>query len=228
MLWKKWLNIVKVENITNKFHLKDISISIEVWKISCLLWPSGWWKSSLLSCLSGIEKIDAGSISCDWTSISHPKVGLVAQWLFLRPHLTVRENITLALISRWIFDEDLFTQLVQKFGISKILNNYPLTCSWWEQQRIAIVRQLLLKPKYLLLDEVTSSLDIENIQVLIQTLQEVKNTTGILIVTHMIHFAKKIADCVYFMDQWTIIERWNTTILTSPKTLRFKEFLSLQ
>jgi ABC-type polar amino acid transport system ATPase subunit len=88
-----------------------------------------------------------------------------------------------------------------------LLKKKPLECSGGERQRAAIVRQLLLKPKYLLLDEITSALDIEHIEIMARILLHLKKTTGIVVVTHMLHFAEKISDEIYFMEQGIIIEQ---------------------
>ncbi len=235
MFWAK--NLTKV--INNKIILENVNIFVDVWEIKTIIWPSGWWKSTLLSCLSNIENPTSWELFMDDTilhfshnkktskkSFQYPKVSLLSQWLFLRPHLSVEENIILPLKESWIFNQEKFENIIKKLHIDTLLDKYPLDCSWWERQRIALARSFLLKSKYLLLDEITSALDIEHVQIVIDLLKETKKEIGIILVTHMIHFARKISDYVYFMDWWKIVEEWNCEILEKPKTDRLKIFLN--
>lgn len=235
MFWARKLTKI----IDNKLILDNVDISVEVWEIKIIIWPSWWGKSTLLSCLSNIETPTSWELFMDdiiipfshgkktWNiSFQYPKISLLSQWLFLRPHLSVQENIILPLREQWIFDQESFAKIIKKLHIDHLLNSYPLDCSWWERQRVALARSLLLKSKYLLLDEITSALDIEHVQIVVDLLKEIKKETSIILVTHMIHFAKKLGDYIYFMDWWKIIEEGTCEILESPKTDRLKMFLN--
>jgi len=236
MFWGR--NISKI--IDNKMILESIDIFVKVWEIKTIIWPSWWGKSTLLSCLSNIENPTNGTIFMDDININfsenkkiwkkeilHPKLSLLSQWLFLRPHLSVKENVLLPLREQWLFDKSAFDDMMKILHIDDLLEKYPMDCSWWERQRVAIARQILLKPKYLLLDEITSALDIEHIQIIVKILNKIKKKTGIIVVTHMIHFAKKISDYIYFLDHGKITEHWTVEILDTPKTKRLSDFLNL-
>ncbi len=230
-------NIYK--NINGLEILKDISLNIEPSKISCLIGPSGGGKSTVLSCLSLLTKPSKGIVIVDGQNFSfnngkngyknypYPLVTVVFQGLFLFPHLTNESNIMLPLKEHKKNAED-FDFLIDLLNIRHILKKYPNECSGGEKQRVALARQILLKPKYLLLDEVTSALDLETVNTVANILTELKNIgTGILLVTHMINLAKTICDDFYFLDKGIMIESGNIKQLHDPKTERLNRFLQI-
>jgi len=191
--------------------LKDINIKVEPSKITCLIGPSGSGKSTTLSCLSlltnptkGIVNVDGQEFNFDNGKNGHknfpyPKVTVVFQGLFLFPHLTNETNILLPLKEQNKTSLD-FDSLIDRLNIREVLKKFPNECSGGEKQRVALARQILLEPKYLLLDEVTSALDLETVNTVANILTELKNKgTGILLVTHMINLAKTISDDFYFL-----------------------------
>jgi len=210
-------------------------------EISVLVGPSGCGKSTLIRSLALLDLPDEGKIEVDNISYNFPfppdkefikpwpKITVVFQQLFLWPHLTVRGNITLALktaMSNGI--ENRYEEYITRFGLNDLSNRYPNQLSIGQRQRVAIVRALVLKPKYLLLDEITSALDVQHINRLMEDMKEIRNEgTGILLVTHLIGMAKQIGQQVYFMDQGRIIEQGGAESLRQPKTEGLRKFLSI-
>ncbi|MDD2261228.1 MAG: ATP-binding cassette domain-containing protein [Candidatus Paceibacterota bacterium] len=217
--------------------LKKVSLEVKPSTISCLIGPSGSGKSSIINCLSLLSLPKEGIVRMgniiyfddknkeNNLKLPYPDVTVVFQGLFLFPHLTNERNILLPL-QELQKDTSRFDELIDKLKIRDILKKYPNECSGGERQRVALARQILLRPKYLLLDEVTSALDIETIQIVSSILLELKNKgMGILLATHMINLAKSIGDYFYFIDQGRIIETGDIQFLNTPKTERLKEFL---
>lgn len=219
--------------------LRDVSVSLSPSKISCVIGPSGGGKSTLINCLSLLTTPTYGEVCIDeniydfndnnvvYKDFPYPYVTVVFQGLFLFPHMTNEENILLPLKENDIKLDD-YDAIVKRLNILKILSKYPNECSGGEKQRVALARQILLKPKYLLLDEVTSALDLETVNVVADILINLKNKgTGILLITHMINLAKIIGDEFNFMDKGMIIEKGNIMDLDRPKTDRLKSFLKV-
>ena len=122
----------------------------------------------------------------------------------------------------------MFNEIVQALKIDTILSKFPNECSGGEKQRVALARQILLQPKYLLLDEITSALDVEMEISLANILIALKNAgAGILLVTHMIGLAKKVSDNFYFMDKGRIVDQGDISILSNPQTERLSKFLQI-
>jgi ABC-type polar amino acid transport system ATPase subunit len=219
--------------------LKNINIKVEPSKITCLIGPSGSGKSTVLSCLSLLTNPSKGVVNVDGQDFSfnngknsyknfpYPLVTVVFQGLFLFPHLTNETNILLPLKEKNRTSPD-FDSLIDKLNIREVLKKYPNECSGGEKQRVALARQILLEPKYLLLDEVTSALDLETVNIVANIFTELKNKgTGILLVTHMINLAKTICDDFYFLDKGIMIESGVIDQLKTPETERLNKFLQI-
>jgi ABC-type polar amino acid transport system ATPase subunit len=215
--------MLQIEKICKKFAgnpvLKNISLDIKPGTITCVIGPSGAGKTTLLRTIGMLELPDSGRISIDDESYKFPlksitgrepwpKTTIVFQQLFIWPHLTIRENILLP-IGKNISSEKYkqFEKLVKTFRMNSFLDRYPNQASLGQKQRAAIVRALMLNPKYLLLDEITASLDVQQATKILSHLSLIKEQgVGILMVAHDIDFALSIADKVIFMDKGAIIK----------------------
>ncbi len=225
--------------------LDDVDVTVEPGKITALIGPSGSGKSTLLRSLALIDPPDSGQIQVDDESYDFdspapqlispkpwPSLTIVFQQLHLWPNMTIRQNIVWPLRNNSLRgvsnpDEEL-EQLFSMFGVHEFLDRFPNEVSIGQRQRAAIIRALALHPNYLLLDEITSALDVEHIAVLLRHLKDVSTRgTGILLITHLIGFAKRAADHVIFMDNGKIEEEGDADILSAPKSERLIRFLSL-
>lgn len=236
--------MLTVKKLTKKFDgrfaLQDISLEIKPGTITSIIGPSGAGKTTLLRTLAMLEFADEGSISIDDASYDFPitsivgrepwpKVTIVFQQLFIWPHLTLRQNILLPLGETISSDQQKqFDDLSSLFQMDHFINRYPNEVSLGQRQRAAIVRALMLNPKYLLLDEVTSSLDVEQISIILSHLDEIKKRgVGIVLVTHLLNFAKSASDQIIFLEGGKIVELGDKTILESSTNERLKQFTSL-
>ncbi|MCP5404740.1 MAG: amino acid ABC transporter ATP-binding protein [Pseudomonadaceae bacterium] len=223
--------------------LDRADIALEPGKLLALLGPSGSGKTTLMRCLSMLDAPDGGDIQLDSHVYSFPlpagaegvesigpkpwpRVTAVFQQLFLWPHLTLRENCLLPCKDR-AAGEAALEELVKQFGMADFIDRFPNETSGGQRQRAAIARALVLNPTYLLLDEITSALDIEQTAKVLQLLELVKaKGIGILLITHHMGFARKAADTVVFIDEGKIVESGPAGILDKPKNKRLKEFMA--
>ncbi len=231
------------KNITKKFKdrvvFDGVSLEIKPGTITSIIGPSGAGKTTLLRTLAMLELADKGEISIDDKKYSFPikaldtspwpNITIVFQSLFIWPHLTLRENILLSL-GKNVSDSNTkhLKELIDLFSMGEFIDRYPNEVSLGQRQRTAIVRALILNPKYLLLDEITSSLDVEQIGIILLHLDTIKKQgVGVVIVTHLLNFAKNASDQIVFLDQGTILEKGGKEILENPIHPRFKKFLSI-
>jgi ABC-type polar amino acid transport system, ATPase component len=232
------------KNIIKKYHgseiLKGVDIMIEPGKITSLVGPSGAGKTTLLRALSLLEQPDSGEIIIDNDKYTFPlkngetitsvwpKISIVFQQLFLWPHLTIRENILLPLKVKNINRDTELKKFIELFSMSDFIDSYPNQASIGQRQRAAIVRAIMLHPTYLLLDEITSSLDVEQINIILSHLNVIKESgVGIFIVTHLINFAEQASDRVIFLDEGSVLETGGKEVLNNPKHPRIQKFLSI-
>ncbi|HEX8163561.1 MAG TPA: ATP-binding cassette domain-containing protein [Pyrinomonadaceae bacterium] len=221
--------------------LAGVNASIAPGQITALIGPSGGGKSTFLRAMSLLDPPNSGSVTVDEATYVYPKKGgngmpppwpkltIVFQQLFLWPHLTIRQNIALPGKNtnghrlNGIVDE-----LIGLFDLSEFADRYPNQVSLGQRQRAAIARALALQPKYLLLDEITSALDVEHVSKLLNHIKTIRDRgTGILLITHLIGFAERAADQILFMERGTIVEAGGPELLSSPKSRRLAQFLSL-
>ena len=224
------------------FHvLKNINLEVGQGERIVICGPSGSGKSTLIRCINRLEVHQQGHISVNGIELSgdlknleaiRSDVGMVFQSFNLFPHLSVLENCTLAPI--WVRKmpkkdaEELAMEYLERVKIPEQSQKFPGQLSGGQQQRVAIARALCMKPKIMLFDEPTSALDPEMIKEVLDTMIELAETgMTMLVVTHEMGFAKKVADRVIFMDEGEIIEQ-NTPKLffTKPTNDRTKLFLS--
>jgi ABC-type polar amino acid transport system ATPase subunit len=219
--------------------LEDINLKIQPGRITSVIGPSGSGKSTLLNCLSLLTIPTEGSVIVNEEIYSfqnekgsskgfpYPLVTVVFQGLFLWPHLSNEENIQLPLKELKRTPEH-FDEVIGKLDIRNILKKYPNECSGGEKQRVALARQLLLKPQYLLLDEVTSALDLEMVNIVANILSDLKEKgTGILLVTHMVNLARSLSDDFYFLDKGVVVESGPTKQMNNPESERLQKFLQI-
>ena len=225
-----------------QFHvLKDINLDVAQGERIVICGPSGSGKSTLIRCINRLEVHQEGSINIYGTELSsdlknletiRSDVGMVFQSFNLFPHLTVLENCTLAPI--WVRKmpkkeaEAMAMEYLERVKIPEQANKYPGQLSGGQQQRVAIARSLCMQPKIMLFDEPTSALDPEMIKEVLDVMIELADTgMTMLVVTHEMGFANKVADRVIFMDGGEIIEQNDPkTFFTKPTNDRTKLFLS--
>ncbi len=220
--------------------LEDISITVPEHTATVFIGASGSGKSTLLRCINLLEQIDDGIIRLDGADITDPsvdpdeirrKLGMVFQSFNLFPHMSVVENIILAPMRvhsksrEEAISEAL--QLLDRFGLREKAEQYPDRLSGGQQQRVAIIRSLAVKPRLLLLDEITSALDPVLVNEVLSTVRDLKeHGMTMLLATHEMGFAKQVADEVCFLEHGRILE-WGKPeeILENPKKPQTKEFL---
>ncbi|MDR3425363.1 MAG: ATP-binding cassette domain-containing protein [Alphaproteobacteria bacterium] len=221
--------------------LKDISLQVDTNGITVLIGPSGCGKTTLLRCMALLESPQSGEIAVDdevfrypWPKDAPftppwPKLTTVFQQLFLWPHLTLRENILLPVRRQksGSMNGEL-DALIEAFDMKEFIDNYPNEASLGQRQRVALARALMLEPRYLLLDEITSALDVEQIAKILSYLKTLRGKhIGIFIITHLLGFARHAADQVVFMASGEIVESGGADILKNPQTERLGQFLSV-
>ena len=220
--------------------LRGINLVLAEHEVVCLIGASGSGKSTLLRCVNLLEPIDAGRISVGGEEITSRGVdvnrvrrgiGIVFQSFNLFPHMTVRENVTLAPrkargLSRGAADEEA-SRLLQRFGLADKRDEYPDRLSGGQQQRVAIVRALAMRPQLLLLDEVTSALDPELVAEVLDVIRELAaGGMTMLIATHEMGFARDVAHRVCFLDAGRILETGTPEqLFEDPREERTKQFL---
>lgn len=230
-------NIAK--SIAGQKLIDGLSLQFTPQSITAVIGPSGGGKTTLLRALSLLEPPESGAISIDGQDYGFPlsgplnpppwpKLSVVFQQLFLWPHLTLRQNMLLPVQNNFSASRQaLFAELIESFSLAEFIDRYPAETSGGQKQRIALARAILLQPRYLLLDEITSALDVEQISKILEYLQNLRDRgTGIFLVTHHLNFAKRAADQILFMENGNITEQGNASILQTPKTARLQNFIT--
>jgi polar amino acid transport system ATP-binding protein len=220
--------------------LHDVNLVVPEHTATVLIGASGSGKSTLLRCINLLEPIDDGLILLDGEEISDPaidvdpirrKLGIVFQSFNLFPHMTIRENITLAPIKvqRKSRDEanELADGLLKRFDLLEKANEYPDRLSGGQQQRAAIIRSIAVNPRLLLLDEVTSALDPVLVNEVLSIVRDLKSDgMTMVLATHEMGFATQVADQVCFLESGLILERGTSEeVLRNPTHPKTKEFL---
>ncbi len=200
--------------------LEDINFSVDEGEVVVVIGPSGSGKSTLLRCINGLEEISSGELMVDGMRVGDDKtnlnklrteIGMVFQQFNLYPHMTVAENIKLAPVkvkgvSKREANERC-ERLLEQVGISEQTGKYPESLSGGQQQRVAIARGLAMEPKIMLFDEPTSALDPEMINEVLEAMADLaRGGMTMVIVTHEMGFARRVADRVVFMDGGRIVE----------------------
>ena len=220
-------SVLIAKNITKSFSkginaLNNVSLNLEKGEVLVVMGPSGSGKSTLIRTINGLETFDDGELNVLGIKIDsnfdekkiqkiRRRVGMVFQQFNLFPHLTILENITLAPINVQKRNKNEVKEfamyLLAQMGIDSHAKKYPNQLSGGEQQRVAIVRALALKPELLLFDEPTSALDPERINEVLDAMRILANQgMSMIVVTHEIDFAKEVSDKVLFLDNGKVIE----------------------
>ena len=220
--------------------LHDVNLTVPEHTATVLIGASGSGKSTLLRCINLLEPIDDGLILLDGQEISDPainvdvirrKLGIVFQSFNLFPHMTIRENITLAPIKVQGKSRDeaneLADGLLKRFDLMEKADEYPDRLSGGQQQRAAIIRSIAVNPRLLLLDEVTSALDPVLVNEVLSIVRDLKSDgMTMVLATHEMGFATQVADQVCFLESGLILERGTPEqVLKSPSHEKTKEFL---
>ncbi|MDX6489745.1 MAG: polar amino acid transport system ATP-binding protein [Gaiellaceae bacterium] len=220
--------------------LGGIDLAVAPHEVVCLIGASGSGKSTLLKCVNLIEPVTSGRIVVDGEEITargvdvnriRRKIGIVFQAFNLFPHMTVLDNITLgprkALGVGRADANRAAEELLERFGLAEKRLEYPDRLSGGQQQRAAIVRALAMKPKLMLLDEVTSALDPELVGGVLEVIRELAESgMTMVIATHEMGFARDIANRVCFLDAGLILEEGPPArIFESPENPRTQQFL---
>lgn len=237
-------NKITVKHLEKSFGdlevLKDISIGIKEGEVVCMIGPSGSGKSTFLRCLNRLEKITAGEVIVDGHPVSDPNtninkvrenIGMVFQHFNLFPHLSVRQNITLAPTQLKILGKEeadrKAVELLRRVGLEDKADAYPGQLSGGQKQRVAIARSLAMNPDIMLFDEPTSALDPEMVGEVLEVMKQLAaDGMTMVVVTHEMGFAKEVADRVIFMDDGYIVEEGTPEeVFGNPKEARTKSFL---
>jgi polar amino acid transport system ATP-binding protein len=231
-------------NALNKWYgtnhvLQGIDLHVSKGEVVVVCGPSGSGKSTLIRCVNGLEKFQDGSLTVNGVSPAHGaslrqlrmELGFVFQQFNLYPHKTALENVTLAPIHvRKLAKKEAIDRgqaLLAKVGLADKFNAYPAQLSGGQQQRVAIARSLCMQPQIMLFDEPTSALDPEMINEVLDVMVALaKDGMTMIVVTHEMGFARKVADRVVFMDKGVIVEVAKPeAFFTAPKSDRTREFL---
>ena len=220
--------------------LHDINLKIGSGEVVVIIGPSGSGKSTLLRCINKLEVITGGELFVDGMEVNDPKVderlirqeaGMVFQQFHLFPQMTALENVAFGPIrvrgAKKAEAEALARELLAKVGLSERAGHYPSELSGGQQQRVAIARALVVKPKLMLFDEPTSALDPELRHEVLQVMKDLaEEGMTMVIVTHEIDFARKVASRLIFIDKGRIAEDGEpASLIGNPTSPRLREFL---
>jgi polar amino acid transport system ATP-binding protein len=239
------MSVVQLNEVHKSFGplkvLQNVSLSVERGQVVALIGRSGSGKSTLLRCINGLEPIDRGTIQVEGHTICNCKtdlrglrqdIGIVFQSYNLFPHLTVERNVTLALTVVKKIDRqkahDIALRVLTQVGLADKKGAYPEQLSGGQQQRVAIARSLAMQPKVMLFDEVTSALDPELKEEVLRVMEDLAaGGMTMILVTHEMTFARKIADVLVFMHNGRVCEAGDPEkLFTSPMTAELRQFIS--
>jgi polar amino acid transport system ATP-binding protein len=219
--------------------LSGVNLQAQRGQVTAIIGRSGSGKSTALRCIDRLEKVDSGEITVCGRRVDAPDVdlkalrldvGIVFQSYNLFPHLSIEENIMLAPRAAKGVDRaqarELAHAVLAKVGLGEKATAYPEQLSGGQQQRVAIARSLAMQPKVMLFDEVTSALDPELTGEVLKVIEELAaGGMTMVMVTHEMAFARRIADQVVFMNAGRVWEQGSADILTNPQTPELKQFV---
>lgn len=237
--------IVCLDNVHKQFGsnqvLKGVSFEVKKGEVVAIIGQSGSGKSTALRCIDHLEKINEGQITVCGHNLADSAldlkllrrdVGIVFQGYNLFPHLTVEKNIKLALKHvRKLGNAEarkIAQDVLQKVGLSEKADSYPEQLSGGQQQRVAIARSLAMAPQVMLFDEVTSALDPQLTGEVLKVIEELAaGGMTMILVTHEMSFAQKVADKIIYMRDGLVWEMGGPEILSHPKTPELHEFVGI-
>lgn len=236
---------IRVSALSKRFDaltvLQGLDCEIGAQEVVCVIGPSGSGKSTFLRCLNGLEEASGGQVWVHGTPVHDPatdlnalrsEIGMVFQRFNLFPHKTVLQNITLAPLSvRGLSTpaaHERARELLAQVGLKDKIDAYPNQLSGGQAQRVAIARALAMQPRIMLFDEPTSSLDPEMVGEVLSVMQALaEQGMTMVIVTHEMAFAQRVADRVMFLDQGCLIEQGPPEqVFGHAKEERTRQFLS--
>jgi len=239
------VSLVELKSVVKRYGqntvLQDVDLTVEKGEIIAIIGRSGSGKSTLLRCVNGLEPVQGGEVWVDGVAVHDPKsdlralrarVGIVFQSFNLFPHLTVERNVTLGptIVKGMAADQavTLAHEALRKVGLEEKIGAYADELSGGQQQRVAIARSLAMSPTIMLFDEITSALDPELVGEVLLVLEAMaRDGMTMLLVTHEMNFARRVADRVVFMNQGKVWEQGPAKeFFASPKTDELKSFLS--
>jgi len=236
--------IVNVQDVCKSFGsnqvLKGVSLEVAKGEMIAIIGASGSGKSTALRCIDRLEVIDSGTIEVCGIRVDSPsvdlkklrlEVGIVFQSYNLFPHLTVEANILLALLHVKKLKRDeayaVAARVLDQVGLLEKAEAYPEQLSGGQQQRVAIARSLAMSPKVMLFDEVTSALDPQLTGEVLRVMEDLAaGGMTMLLVTHEMAFAKRMADRIIYMHQGKVWETGTGDMLDAPRTPELKTFLN--
>ena len=236
--------IIDIKAITKNFGgfraLDGVDLQVAEGEILAIIGPSGSGKSTLIRCINQLEEHDGGTIEVDGHILQkgtdltavRTELGMVFQGFNLFPHLSVLRNVALAPVRvrglSWSEADARARKLLERVGLKDHIEKYPAQLSGGQQQRVGIARALAMEPKVLLFDEPTSALDPEMVGEVLDVIQQLAKTgVTMIVVTHEMGFARKVADRVVFMDQGRIVEQGPPeTLFDAPRDERLRSFLN--
>ena len=237
--------VIRVEGLTKNFGslrvLRGIDCTVSASEVVCVIGPSGSGKSTFLRCLNGLEEASGGRVLVHGISVHdngtdidalRSEIGMVFQRFNLFPHKTVMENIALAPMKvrglSPVQANERAHALLDKVGLLDKIDAYPNQLSGGQQQRVAIARALAMQPAIMLFDEPTSALDPEMVGEVLSVMQTLaEEGMTMIVVSHEMGFARRVADRVLFMDEGLIVEAGTPgEIFDTPTEERTRRFLS--
>ena len=239
------MSTVKVKGLKKSFGknevLKGIDMEVASGEVVCIIGPSGSGKSTLLRCLNRLEEIQGGTVTIADKDISNQKIdinkareniGMVFQQFNLFPHLSVKDNITLAPLELGKMSKDqareVALKLLEQVGLSDKADAFPKSLSGDQIQRVAIARALAMEPDIMLFDEPTSALDPEMVGDVLEVMKQLAaDGMTMVVVTHEMGFAREVGDRVVFMDGGYIVEEGKPEdVFDNPQEERTQDFLN--
>ena len=220
--------------------LNGVSLQVNKGEVMCLIGPSGSGKSTLLRCTNALEVIDGGRVLLDGVPLPtqesavrkvRQRMGMVFQSFELFPHKSALDNVAMGPVTVLGMTEDKAREramaLLEKVGLAAKAGNFPANLSGGQQQRVAIARALAMEPEVMLFDEPTSALDPETVGEVLSVMQKLaQEGMTMIVVTHEMSFARRVADWVVVFESGAIIEQGPPAqIFDSPTVARTRDFL---